>query len=176
MRCPECGTAMRRRKEQQYKYRESGLEHVVIVVAVHVCPKCGGTLPEIPNVKGLHAAIADRLCQKPTPLTGTEVRFLRKEMGMKARELADFLGVSPVTVSRWETGAERVGDITDRLVRCLYLFHRIQAGREVRPAQSFQRIREELSQIKRVRTPRPLLITIPGEAAISAKAARRHPA
>lgn len=176
MRCPECGAAMRRRKEQQYQYRESGLENVAIVVAVHTCPKCGETLPEIPNVKGLHAAIADRLCQKPTPLTGAEVRFLRKEMGMKARELADSLGVSPVTVSRWETGAERVGDITGRLVRCLYLFHRIQAGREVRPAGSFQRIREDLSRIKRVRTPRPLPITILGEAAIPAKGVRRHSA
>lgn len=170
MRCPECGTAMRRKKNQPYRYRESGLENVVIVVAVLVCPKCKQAVPEIPNVKGLHAAIADRLFRKETSLAGPEVRFLRKEMGMKAKDLADSLGVSPVTVSRWETGKERIGDTTDRLVRCLYLFHRIEAGREVRPARSFQRFLEDLAQIRRVSPPRPLSFTIPAEVLRSAHA------
>lgn len=161
MRCPQCGAAMRHRKNQEYRYRESGLDDVVLFVPVHACPKCKETLPEIHNVKSLHAAIADDLFRKPTPLTGLEVRFLRKEMGMKAKGFALLLGVDPVTVSRWETCAEQVGHTSDRLVRCLYLFHRIETGREVRPAQSFERLREDLTQIRRVGKPRPLRITIP---------------
>ncbi|MFQ5873697.1 MAG: type II TA system antitoxin MqsA family protein [Dehalococcoidia bacterium] len=173
MRCLECGAAMRPRKKQRYQYRESGLEDVWIEVTVHVCPKCGETLPEISDVKGLHALIADRLFQKATSLTGAEVRFLRKQMGMKAKDCATLLGVSPVTVSRWETGTERVGDTNDRLIRCLYLLHRIEAGREVRPRRSFKRILEDLSQLKEAKTPRPLDITIPAEVLEEVKAVRR---
>lgn len=164
VQCPECGTAMRSRKKQRYPYRESGLEDVIIEITVHHCPKCGEVLPEIQNVKALHALIADRLFQKPTSLTGAEVRFLRKEMGMKAKDFAALLGVSPVTVSRWETGAERVGDTNDRLIRCLYQLHRIEEGREVQPPHSFERIRQDLIQLKGGKRPRPLDIIIPAEA------------
>lgn len=151
-------------KNQAHVYKESGLRNVIIQVAMHKCPKCGEALPVIPNVKGLHALIADRLFQKPTPLTGPEVRFLRKEMRMQAKGFATMLGVTPVTVSRWETGVERVGPAADRLIRCLYLFQRIEAGREVQPAQSFQRIRADFGQIQRVKRPRHLRINIPAAA------------
>lgn len=160
MRCLECGQAMRIRKNQVHQYRESGLEEVDNIVTVHVCPHCGETLPEIPNVLGLHAAIVDHLFGKRASLTGAKVRFLRKQMGLKAKEIAVVLGVHPVTVSRWETGAEPVGDTNDRLIRYLYLFHSIEAGREVRPPKSFTRIREDLSQIKKVKLPKPLGVTI----------------
>ena len=45
---------------------------------------------------------------------------IRKEMGIKATELARIMGVSKVTVSRWENGKERISSIADRLVRTLY--------------------------------------------------------
>lgn len=160
MRCPECGQTLRRtQKKQRYQYRESGLNKVYIMVQMRRCPQCG-ELPEIPNVRGLHAAIADFLFQKPTSLTGPEIRFLRKEMRMKAKELAAFLGVDKVTVSRWETGTHRIGDATDRLIRCLYLFHRIGTGREIQLASSVQRFWHELAQIRHVKKPRPLSIDI----------------
>jgi putative zinc finger/helix-turn-helix YgiT family protein len=164
MRCPQCGVAMRAGKKQNHPYRESGLPNVLIQVTVYQCPECKETLPQIPDVKGLHAAIADYLFQKPTQLTGPEIRFLRKEMGMRGKDLAALLGVTPVTVSRWETGAERVGPSPDRLVRCFYLFYRIEVGREVYPGQSFQRIREDLPKIQRLTRPKPLSITVPAVA------------
>ena len=164
MRCLECGGMMRSQKSQRYAYRESGLKDVLITVTILRCPKCGETLPQIPDVRGLHAAIADHLFEKPGPLTGPEVRFLRKEMGVKAKDLASILGVDPVTVSRWETGTEKVGQTADRLIRCLYLLCRIEAGREIHPGQSFQRIRQDFAQIRRVSRPKPLSMTIPATA------------
>lgn len=161
MRCPECGRVMKTaQKKQRYHYRESGLNNVFIWVKIHHCAKCGETLPKIPNVKGLHATIADTLFQKPTSLTGPEIRFLRKELGLKAKDLAAFLGVTPVTVSRWETGTHDIGDSTDRLIRCLYQFHRIGTGREIQPASSVQRFQHELAQIRHLKRPRPLNINI----------------
>lgn len=73
------------------------------------------------NIEKLHNTIAEALIKKSSPLTGKEVRFLRKEMDMSAKHLAGLLSVSPVTVSRWETGAEKVGIVSDKLVRMLYI-------------------------------------------------------
>lgn len=36
------------------------------------------------------------------------MRFMRKEAGLRSMELAEFLGVTPETVSRWETGKQPV--------------------------------------------------------------------
>jgi DNA-binding transcriptional regulator YiaG len=41
---------------------------------------------------------------------------MRKELGLKATELADILNVSPETVSRWENGAAAVDRIAWILV------------------------------------------------------------
>jgi len=48
------------------------------------------------------------------------MRFLRKNMGMKAIELAKFLGVDKATVSRWENEKDKHSDIIDRYIRLLY--------------------------------------------------------
>ena len=122
--CPTCGGKMQARKHTKpYHYTESGLKNVYLEgMSVLRCSACGEELVELENVPGLHAKIAERLLQKPFILTGPEFRFLRKEMRMKAKDLATVLGVTATTVSRWETGEERLGVANDRLIRSLYLF------------------------------------------------------
>lgn len=41
---------------------------------------------------------------------GTQVRILRKKMGVSRKELAAQVGVSDTTVSRWETGKQKPSD------------------------------------------------------------------
>ena len=50
-----------------------------------------------------------------------EARPKRKAMGASAKELAKLLGVTTVTISRWENNKEKIGAQSDRLLRCLYL-------------------------------------------------------
>jgi DNA-binding transcriptional regulator YiaG len=70
----------------------------------------------VPDVSALEAAIAVARVTLPYKLSGNEIRFLRKAIGMKAVDLAKFLAVDPAHFSRWEnesgsaitTNAERV--------------------------------------------------------------------
>jgi len=93
MKCHECGKTLRERKPKEYRYRESGLNNVTLTgIRVFECPEGHGEFPEIPNIVGFHQAIARMLAKKPAALTGAEFRFLRKEMGLKAKDLARHLG------------------------------------------------------------------------------------
>lgn len=76
MKCIECGTAMKTRKEN-YCYDECGLKHITLVgVDVSRCPKCGNYEISIPRIEGLHRLIARALIDEGTRFTGAEVRFL----------------------------------------------------------------------------------------------------
>ena len=52
-------------------------------------------------------------------MTGTEVRRLRRRLGLTQAQLAARLGVHKLTVSRWERGQVRVTEPMSRLLRLL---------------------------------------------------------
>lgn len=121
MNCPKCGKQTQA-TIRDYEYKESGLKNVVLKnITVHKCKACSEILPEIRNINQVHRWIAEYLIKKPGPLTGEEFRFLRKAMRKSAKELAEYLGVSTVTVSRWENNQENLGGQSDRLLRMIYV-------------------------------------------------------
>ncbi len=119
MRCPNC------RREMDYSvgehhYTECGLENVYLRdVEIWRCP-CGEEVVSIPAMPELHRLIAQWLIRKQDLLTGAEIRFLRKSMGLPAKEFAAVVGVEPSTVSRWENGKQSPDRANDRLIRLLY--------------------------------------------------------
>lgn len=119
MTCPTCGKEMTA-VEKTYRYLESGLDYVYLEgIPVFECPN-GHKLPRIPKMKELLDVIADAVLRKSTPLTGDDVRFLRKRIGLRAVVFGQYLGVNASTISRWETGKEKIGPQSDRLIRLLY--------------------------------------------------------
>jgi putative zinc finger/helix-turn-helix YgiT family protein len=103
---------------ENYLYRESGLARVTLLgIEVGRCPRCGEHEALIPNILGLHEAIAAALARKTARLLPEEVRFLRKQLGWSGGDFAAHLGVSRETVSRWETGAAAMGTVAERLLR-----------------------------------------------------------
>jgi len=119
LKCERCDGRMKP-TVKDFRYPESGLPNVVLQgLRVYICDSCQEETPEIPNLLHLHRVIAKALLTKPALLTGPEVRFLRRHVGLKAAEFADQLGTTPVTVSRWETGAVAIDPKTDRLIRLL---------------------------------------------------------
>ena len=161
-RCPECGRVLRVRKAKTYPYRESGLESVLLTgVRVYRCPGCREAYPAIPNVVGLHRAIAAELARKPLPLTGAEFRFLRKELALKAKVLARHLGTTDVTLSRWESGNSPINPAADRLLRVLWTLQTVQKGWSVKPANFVQAFLQTFAKIGAAKRAKPLALRIP---------------
>lgn len=164
-RCHACGkTADKQKLTQPYHYTESGLKNVYLDgIMMFRCPTCGAECPEIPNVEGLHASIANVLLKKPYTLTGREFRFLRKEMRMRAKDLATVLGVTPTSVSRWETGEERVGIANDRLIRSLYFMWLLKNRKIVDPSTILELVSSQFPTINR--KPKAFQIRLPANPA-----------
>src|SRR4030067_2655170 len=120
MKCNVCGKEMKTIRKD-YKYVESGLDNVILTgIQMHQC-ECGEEMPLIKNIEKLNRLIANALVKKSVSLNGREFRFIRKQMGFKAKEIARLIGVNPVSVSRWETSSEKIGLSSDKLLRMLYM-------------------------------------------------------
>lgn len=120
MICSKCKIKMRKIKTD-YNYTESGLENVILKgIIAFKCPRCRGINPIISKIKEVHKTIAQQLLIKGSLLTGKEIAYLRKEMKIKAKDLAEIIGVTKVTVSRWENEKEQISPACDRLIRSLY--------------------------------------------------------
>jgi transcriptional regulator with XRE-family HTH domain len=66
-------------------------------------------------------------------MTGSEMRRLREKLGLKQTELAQRLGVHPMTVSRWERGIGAISKPVEQLV--LVFVDSIKSGRPKRRKQ-----------------------------------------
>lgn len=92
-----------------------------IVVELHdaawAVERDGEEFVEIPALDAVIATAAILRIRHPAALTGAEVRFLRKAMGLKAKDFAKMVEHSPETVSRWERGHAAVPGPTDKLIR-----------------------------------------------------------
>lgn len=121
--CDVCGARLVSRRstaKEPYHYVLSGLPNVYLVgVEVRRCPKGDGEAPVLVRMDALHAAIARLLIEKPAPLSGDEIRYLRKFAGMQAQDFAARLGMVKATFSRVENGAQRLGPGADKLVRAI---------------------------------------------------------
>jgi DNA-binding transcriptional regulator YiaG len=121
-RCLHCDTALEVIKDKTYHYAESGLDFVYLSgVLQYKCPKCGDKSVEIPRLNELHLLIGKELVCKKELLSGDEVRFLRKEIGMKGKDMAAALSIEPETYSRWENGKRSVASCHDKGLRMMYV-------------------------------------------------------
>ena len=86
-----------------------------------------GKLVTIERLDGLHVAIGLALTFKEGPLTGPELRYLRKHMRLTQTELAARLRVTHQTVANYEKGKTGKGETgagpADIAIRFLYLSH-----------------------------------------------------
>lgn len=130
MKCEYCNKEMKIITENNYKYEESGLNNIYLEsIKLYNCADCGIKLPIIEKILNLHKAIARAIVLEPVPLNGADIRFLRSERGLKAKDLAKLLRVDVATISRWETDAQELRSQSDALIRTTYtLIYQEQEG------------------------------------------------
>ncbi len=137
MTCDYCKKEMsvhRATRETPYMYRASGLSNLALIgIVVRKCDQCGAEVPVIPRLAELHNVVALDIVNQPGPLSGEEIRFLRKYAGFPAQQFARLLGVSPAHLSRVENGhTAKLGASADRLARALTLAARkTEQAREI---------------------------------------------
>lgn len=123
MKCEVCQVEMELVQNQTYHYEKtlSGLDNVFLEnISVEVCPKCNDVSPIFHRIKELHKTIARAVALQPVPLNGADIRFLRKERRLKAKEFAVLLRVDVATLSRWENDEQSLSPQSDALVRAIY--------------------------------------------------------
>jgi putative transcriptional regulator len=104
-----------------YHYTETGLKNIWLVNGYVVKKTPYGETVAIQDVEGLHRYIGSIIAKRPK-LTGPELRFLRKEMGLSQHALASLIGTSEQNVSLWERRG-RVPQTSDRIIKLIYLEH-----------------------------------------------------
>jgi len=142
--CSDCGSEALVERGT-YRFRESGLDNVVLKgIEIIKCSACGNEEPILPNLDGLLRVIAVAIVTNRLPLTGAEVRYLRKYLEMSGDQFARILHTDKSTLSKWETGAVNLGSKSDLLIRSVAL----NLGRGLRDeaervTRNFEHIDEE---------------------------------
>lgn len=76
---------------------------------------------DIPDYDGLIGAIATLRAINDRKLSGRDIKFLRKHLGMKAKDLAVHLDVSPEHLSRCENEEKVLSGNSEKILRLLVL-------------------------------------------------------
>lgn len=106
MKCPECGNR---------KFRESKhtLKYVVDDIVFHVdcladaCTECPTKLIKSAEMGKAELLVAKWLVSNNV-MSGRSFRFMRDALMFRATEVADLLGVTNESISRWENGKRPV--------------------------------------------------------------------
>lgn len=102
-----------------YHYTECGLENVIIEGMMMTEDHAGEETITVPAIGLLHQVIAEGIVTLPSKMSGTELRFLRSEMGFTQAKLAEVLKVTLLTVSRWEREESPIHDASEMLIRLM---------------------------------------------------------
>jgi DNA-binding transcriptional regulator YiaG len=102
-----------------YHYTETGLTNVWLANGYQRKKTAYGTAVAIEDADGLHRAIG-RAIARQSHLTGSEFRFLRKEMDLSQSGVAKLLGTSDQTVALWERRG-KISQTADRMLCAIYL-------------------------------------------------------
>lgn len=73
------------------------------------------------NMNELQKVVFEGLIHKPFPLTGKEIRFMRKFLELSTVDFAKKLGISHATVVKWEKEQAKISAIQESYLRIFLL-------------------------------------------------------
>lgn len=109
---------MKKKIAAQFEY--DGLGFPITLLNVPLVEVRGVKVPDVDyNILQRNVLLA--LCQKPFPLTGNEVRFIRQYLQMTYTEFAKKFGVTHPSVIHWEKSKDSFAKIMPTTELCLRL-------------------------------------------------------
>lgn len=108
---------------EPYHYEASGLPNIYLLSGVSHHDTPYGQMVTIKNLNGLHLAIGLHIIGRQVQMTGPEFRFLRKQMHLTQREVADMMRVTDQTVANYEKGVTEDFGPADAFMRMTYFLH-----------------------------------------------------
>lgn len=130
-----------------YHYVESGLDNVWLANGYTFHETEYGKGVSIEHSEALHRAIALGIVKSAAPLTGAEFRFLRVEMDLSQRRLADMINAEEQAVRRWEKARSKpIKGAAERMIRVLF---RMYSGDDC----AVKRMIEKLAELDAIAPP-----------------------
>lgn len=127
---------------------------VILVGSAQCCQGENGREIYIPDYQGLIKKIAVSRAAHPMKLKGDDIRFLRKNLGLRGKELAEKLDITPEHLSRCESGDKTLSSNSEKVLRTLVLLEAVYVLKkaiddnpEARPKMS-ERISQLLDSLK----------------------------
>ena len=108
-------------KKIMKRYVFNGLGFPIILRNVPMIKMRGEFVLDI-NYNELQKAVLTYLCHKQSPLTGNEIKFIRKYFELTLAAFGASLGFSHVTVLKWEKYGNRYAKIEPTTDVCIRLF------------------------------------------------------
>lgn len=90
---------------------------VLDCVTVKTDASTGKELVNIPDLVGLINAVVQARVVHARKLNGSEFKFIRNALGVKANAIADFLEMSPEHLSRCESGVKVMSALSEKVFR-----------------------------------------------------------
>jgi len=104
-----------------YKYTGCGLDYIYLSNGYEIKDTPFGEGVTIHDLDGLHRTIMTDLIENKPNWTNTELRFVRKELGMTQKTLGMFVSRDAQTVALWEKGKQTVPEEATNIIRGIYL-------------------------------------------------------
>ena len=114
-------------RDEVLHYTDCGLDNIYLSNGFDVEQVDGEEFVTVHNLDGLHEAIGLHIVLEKKAPNGSEIRFLRTEMGLSQHELGAKLGVSDQSVARWEKGHTDIPGTAVFSFKVLYVFSLISA-------------------------------------------------
>lgn len=85
-----------------FKYEGCGLPNIWLLDGYKIIETAYGRAVSIENIENLHKAIGLHLVGLPRTLTGSELKFLRKELNLSRKHLGNIVGRDSQSIAIWE--------------------------------------------------------------------------
>lgn len=106
---------------QPYHYTDSGLDYIYLSSGFEIKKTPFGEGVTIRDLEELHDVIGCDIVNNKPNWTGSELRFIRKELGFTQKTLGMFVSRDAQTVALWEKNKQPVPDESANILRGIYI-------------------------------------------------------